>query len=288
MLSRLYPLGGDSIMALDGVTDRASVFDTVGDFSRQVAVEDLSGDTLFRADVWLYGRYWVDGGLKADVRTRVEEALDRLPAPVSAPGYRLVKVAADGRLWIREPGMSADGMRRWTVVSATGDPQAAIDIPEQFDPQYLGTDRLVGRWIGESDVNFVRAYDVADTGTKEPTPMWLAAPPDSTTAPPADEKEVRAQIVGALKALASAQEIHYASHYTYTSNVDSLQWERPEGLTVDFVNAGPQGWVAVFTHPGFDRICGMGYGFTVPPGWRPGMIICGPPARPTSALGVEG
>jgi hypothetical protein len=283
MLSRLYPMGNDSIMALDGVTDRISVFDTVGDFGRQVAASDLSGDTLFRADVWLYRRYWVDGGLGTDARHGVEEALDRLPSPTSTPGYRLVKLASDGRLWIREPGVNADGARRWTVVSATGDPQAEIDIPQRFDPQYLGADRVIGRWTGESDVNFVRAYDVADTGTEEPTPLWLAAPPDSSTAPPADEKEVRTAIVAALKTLAGAQEIHYASHYTYTSNVDSLEWEKPEGLTVDFVNAGPRGWVAVFTHPGFDRICGMGYGFTIPPGWTPGKITCGPPARAASA-----
>ncbi|MCG6957994.1 MAG: hypothetical protein LJF04_18535 [Gemmatimonadetes bacterium] len=279
MLSRLYSMGADSIMALDGITDRVSVFDTAGDFGRQVAVEDLSGDTLFSADVWLYGRYWVDGGLSADVRSRVEETLDRLPSPVSAPGYRLVKVASDGRLWIREPGVNADGTRRWTVVSGAGEPEAEIDIPQRFDPQYLSDHRLMGRWRGESDVNFVRSYDVADTGTKEPTPLWLAAPPDTSTAAPANEKEVRTLIVGALKTLASAQEIHYADHYSYTSNVDSLEWEKPEGLTVDFVNAGPRGWVAVFTHPGFDRICGMGYGFTIPPGWRPGHIICGPSAR---------
>jgi hypothetical protein len=34
---------------------------------------------------------------------------------------------------------------------------------------------------------------------------------------------------GAIRQMASAQEIHYASHMTYTTETDSLTWERPEG-----------------------------------------------------------
>ena len=278
MLSRIYPATGDSLMALDMAGYRFSVFDTAGNFARQVPATELSGDTLFSADEWLYGLFWVDGGMSAEARDRVKRALDHLPAPISAPGYRVVKVGADGRLWVREPEVDAQGARRWTVLSSSGQPEATIDIPERLEPQYLDAERVIGRWTGENDVNFVRVYDVARTGADRPTPAWLATPPDSTGVPPADEKEVRAQIVETLKQLAMAQEIHYSTHYTYTSDPDSLKWEKPEDLMVDFVNAGPRGWVAVFTHPGFDRICGLGYGYTTPPGWAPGRIICSPPA----------
>ncbi len=277
-LSRVYPWAGDSIAALDQAIGRLSVFDAGGRFARQVDARDVSGDSLFAMDVWLYGRYWVDGAVDAAARSRVRAALDRLPSPTAPPGYRLVRVATDGRLWIREPAVEGDGKRAWTVLDPSGTPTAVVDVPERLDPQYLAADRVMGRWRGENDVNFVRTYALVDAGGVRPEPAWLASPaarPD--VAAPAQE-EFLALIRGSLKQMASAQEIHYATHYTYTAEVDSLEWEAPEGLVADVVRAGTRGWTAVFTHPGLDRICGLSYGFNVPPGWQPGAIVCGPAA----------
>lgn len=82
--------------------------------------------------------------------------------------------------------------------------------------------------------------------------------------------------------LASAQEIYYAGHATYSPIVDSLSWDRPADIGVDIVTADARGWAGVFTHPGLDRLCGLGYGSAVPPGWPNGGIVCGPPATPTT------
>jgi hypothetical protein len=232
-------------------------------------------------DSWLYGRFWVEGAPGAAARARVKSTLDHLPRPTTGPGYRVVRVAADGRLWVREPDVSADGTRTWTVLGATGTPEAVIGMPGRFEPLYFGQKRILGRWLGESDVNFVRAYGVENTGREAPTPQWLAAGRDTTTVPPADEKEVRKEIVGAIRTMAMAQEMHYADHYTYTTDTDSLKWDEPENVTVDFVHANQRGWAAVFTHPGFDRVCGLAYGADIPPGWMPGAVVCGPPVAMT-------
>jgi hypothetical protein len=282
VLAGAYAGPGDSIMGEDGVTARVSVFDSTGDFARQLDGLQLSGDSVFRLDAWLYGRFWVDGAPRADARARVKELLDHLPQPASAPGYRVVRVAADGGLWIREPEAKPDGTRTWTVLTAGGEPRAIFEVPGRFEPLYFGKSRVLGLWLGESDVNFVRAYDVEDTGRKARTPDWLRVPSDTTTVPPVDEKEVRAEIVMAVKTMASAQEIHYATSSTYTTNLDSLNWERPKDVMVDFVHADSRGWAAVFTRPGFDRLCGLAYGADAPAGWTPGRILCGPPAASAS------
>jgi hypothetical protein len=284
-LSHVYAGTRDSIMAEDGRTARVSVFDSAGRFARQVAAKDISGDTLLSMDVWLYGRFWVDGAPEADARARVEKALDHLPPPASGPGYRVVRVGADGRLWVREPTVVTDSTRAWTVLSAAGEPEAVLDMPARFDPQYLGPHRVLGRWRGDKDVNFVRAYGVENTGRKAPAPSWLFAPPAAGVTPPADEEDVRKEIQGAVRNMAVAQEIHYASSFTYTTDLDSLKWERPKDVMVDFVHADQRGWAAVFTRPGFDRLCALAYGAGMPPGWTPGMILCGPPT--TSASGPQ-
>jgi hypothetical protein len=83
--------------------------------------------------------------------------------------------------------------------------------------------------------------------------------------------------------MAGAQEMHYSEHYTYTTAIDSLTWERPEEVDVHVIGANARGWTAVFTHPGLDRICGLAYGFDVPAGWSPGAVLCSPaPASSTT------
>jgi hypothetical protein len=128
-----------------------------------------------------------------------------------------------------------------------------------------------------SDVDFVRSYGLRDTGGSGPIPRWLVATPDAPAgSPPPDEEELRALFRDAIRGMASAQEIHYSRSGTYTTMVDSLAWERPEGIEVDFAAADERGWAAVFSHPAVDRVCGLGYGYASPPGWAPGAVHCAP------------
>lgn len=283
MLSRVYPWPGDSVAALEGTTGRLSVFDSAGSFARQISASALSGDSLFGMDVWLYGRFWVDGALEPETRGRVRGALDGLTPPGSPPGYRVVRVASDGRLWIREPGAGPHGTRAWTVLGASGRPEAVVEVPARLDPRYLGERRVLGRWLGANDVHFVRSYRIEDAGRTEPPPAWLSTPKGPARTGGPAESEFLDAIRESLKHMAMAQEVHYASHGTYTSEIDSLDWERPENLVADVVTAGARGWTVVFTHPAIDRICGLGYGYTVPPGWPNGAIVCGPPAASTAS-----
>lgn len=275
-LIRLYSLGPDSLMALDGWTGRVSLFDTAGGFSHQRDATELASDTVFAMDVWLYRRFWVDGALSDGDRNAVKAALDRLPPPTSAPGYRFVRVSAGGDLWVREPGVDAGGNRAWTIIDPDKGPRASIRIPVRLEPQTIEGGRVLGRWLGENDVQFVRAYDVTDTGARAPIPGWMRGMESTEPVAPPDEEAFMGAIRTSLMGMARAQEIHYSTAMTYTARLDSLEWERPDDVVVDVIDAGPRGWLAVFTHPGLDRICGLGYGFTVPPGWAPGGVLCGP------------
>jgi hypothetical protein len=285
-LSRIYRHGSDSLMAVDNNTARVSVFDLGGEYARGLDGVDLSGDTTFRLDSWLHGRFWVDGALDSATRSRARAVLDRLPPPRSEPGYRAVRVDRAGGLWIREPDASATATT-WTRLGAEGTPNAVVEMPARFVPLDITGDELLGRWLGPTDVHFVRAYGLVETGETRPVPDWLQGADSVAVAatPAPDDEELMALMRGAIRSMASAQEIHYSSAYTYTTAIDSLRFEPPEGLGVAFTHAHPRGWAAVFTHPSVDRLCGLAYGADAPPGWVPGAIMCGPRSAAPAAPG---
>ncbi len=278
-LSRIYVTAGDSILALDGINRRVSVFDSTGLFAHQMNAVEISRDSTFAMDVWLYGRFWVEGAMDAVTRGRVRRILDRLPPPVAAPGYRYAQVDDERRVWIREPGVTAGDSRMWTLFDADGHPSASLTTPVRFTPMEIGDHEMSGRWLGENDVSFVRTYTFGGTGQVRESPTWLTAAPPPP-APPADRKEFLALVRTQLKYVASAEEVYYSKHYSYTTVIDSLTAYQPDpNVFADIVQANPRGWSAVFTHPGLDRICGLAYGYTIPPGWDPGRLACGPPAH---------
>lgn len=286
-LSRLYPLGSDSLMAAERFSGRLSVFDLDGEFSRLIPGSDLSGDSIFTLDSWLYQRFWVDGALTADARRRTRAVLDRLPLPTEAPGYRAATRGDDGSLWIKEPDRS-EGAHLWTRLDESGVPTGMMSIPARFAPTHFRADEVLGVWRGEADVHFVRAYSLYDQGGETGlVPAWLTADrtaPSVEVAP--DMEEVMALVRSSIKQMASAQEIHYSTHMSYSSEVDSLTaFEMPEELSIDFIKGDARGWAGVFAHPEVDRICGLAYGFGIPAGWTPGMVVCAPEAAQTDGEG---
>ncbi|MGE0158399.1 MAG: hypothetical protein AB7T31_03250 [Gemmatimonadales bacterium] len=283
-LSRIYPHGPDSLMAADLTTSRVSVFGLDGELGRELDGIQLSADTTFRLDSWLYGRFWVDGALTAASRSDVRGTLDRLPPPRDPPGYRTVRVARSGDLWIREGEGATPDVITWLRVATDGRPSAVVELPARFSPLDLSGDDVLGVWLDESDVNFVRVYRVAESGTTRPVPAWLVTTDSVRVSPPGPtDAELRDLMRQSIRGMAMAQEIHYSSHLTYTTAIDSLEFERPTDLGISFTHANARGWAAVFTHASVDRLCALAYGFGTPPGWSPGGMLCGPESAPAVA-----
>jgi hypothetical protein len=280
-LSRIYPLGPDSLMAADLATSRISVYALDGTLARQLDGIELSADSTFRLDSWLYGRFWVDGALDAQSRAAARRALDRLPPPREPPGYRTARAARTGELWVQEGAGSTSDGTAWTRIAADGRPTAAIELPARFTPLDISGDDVLGVWLDDSDVNFVRAYRLADTGTRRPVPAWLLAADSVATGTPAPtDAELRDLMRESIRGMAMAQEMHYSTSFTYTTAMDSLDFERSADLGISFTHANRRGWAAVFTHPSVDRLCALAYGFGTPPGWSPGGVLCGPASVP--------
>jgi hypothetical protein len=287
-LSRIYPLGSDSLAAAERWFGRLTVFGLDGGLGRLLPGSELSGDTVFTLDSWLHGRFWVDGALTREQRARAVERAGRVSVPRTPPGYRYAYATEEGDLWVREP--RGDGASHtWVRIGEDG-PDAVITTPAAFRPTHIRADEVLGVWSGAEGVHFVRAYRPAATGETAVPPDWISASASAPAAPALTEEELMAEIRGAIRSLAGAQEMHYSTQMTYTARLDSLErFEQPERLHVDFLRADARGWAAVFTHEGMDRVCGLAYGFGSPPGWPPGGVLCAPETDEGAAgAGVAG
>jgi hypothetical protein len=123
-------------------------------------------------------------------------------------------------------------------------------------------------------VNFVHAYELHDADEAAPMPAWMtaeASPPATVAAP----EDFDAALRGAIKNAATMQELYYSSHFSYTTNSDSLALEPEDGIEFHFLQADDRGWSAIVLHPALDYLCGLGYGAATPPGWPGGHIMCG-------------
>lgn len=273
-LTRVHPVGPDSLAAYFASGGRIAVLGPRGQFGRTVPA-DSGRDADFPLDAWLHGRYWIDGAWEPSLRAMVRRTLDQMPVPRDSVGYRYAFVADDGALWVREPKFLADGGRLWTIFDTTGTAVGVVETPARFDVHQIGPDFVLGRWRNDDDVNFIRRYALARSDDERPLPGWIAAEPQPL--PPSTDEE-RNQVIVTLKSamrnLVVAQEVHYADHSTYTDNAAALTWEAPEGVTLDIVAASNRGWVGVAAHSQLDLICGLSLGAETLPGWAEGAPLC--------------
>lgn len=269
-LGRVLPFAGDSLIIHDFAGDRLTVFDSDGQFGRTDSL-NRSHDPDFPLVVWLYRQYWLDGPRDQTQRETVKHALDRLPIPSSEPAYRFARVDDDLNIWVRSPSSSRDTSREWTVFDVDAHSIAVVHTPLRFDVHEIGVDYVLGRWLDEEGVNFIHLYRLERT---EETAVVPSSAPRSVSdravrdAAESDQDEASVEVMNqAMRALVMAQEMYFANQGEYSSTRHGLDWEGPEGVGMDIINAAPFGWTAVFTHGQTRTICGVFVGAAGPPGW---------------------
>lgn len=281
--SRIRRLAGDTLMVWDDGLFRISLFDAEGDF---LAMAPLlpSPEDLFPGDEWLLERNWIDSPVAPSRRERLRRAVERLPPADTSAGLRFVKVTREGWLWVSPTRALVDTALTWEVYDLEGERRATVATPARFQLHEVGSDYVLGRYLDSMDVNYVRLYRLQ----KPPdAPEAPGLSPSVAFRPGSDEpqasrsggvdEETLASMRAMVKILASRQEIHYADHFTYTTDVEDLGGlggPAADEVAVEIPFAAEDGWMVLLTHRETGDMCVMTYGYYVPMGWSPGRVIC--------------
>jgi hypothetical protein len=285
--TRLRRTLGDSIQIWDARMARLSFFDLHGDFlgSRQVPPVPEESMPL---EEWLLGRNWIDSPIPAADRGPIRRAVLAMPSPDSVGPPRFLKVTRQGRIWAATNFPPADHAQVWTVFDLEGRALARVDLPARFDLHEVGPEYIMGRYRDELDLNFIRIYGLEKPVGSPPGPglSELRLPQGTEEGGGGEDldsgisEELRQLMFNAVRATASAQEINYADHYTYTRNLQTLmegatrRSEFPEGVDVSILAADSRGWIGTFTHRATGHTCGLAYGASRPMGWAAGSLVC--------------
>ncbi len=280
--AKIRKLAPDSILVWDESLLRISFFDATGTFlgARQLLP---TKETLFPGDEWLVGRNWIDSPVAPEDRGRVRQAVQAMPPAGTLNTVRFLRVTDDGWIWASDRRPPADTALSWTVYDLSGEVVAQLRTPPRFLPHEIGPDYILGRFQDEMDINYVRLYALNKPAGSPPAPGLLVSvgsgePDAGRPSGPRVPEEVLAGIRSLVKGMASAQEIYYSDHYTYTTDLEALEeilrGTPFEEVEVSILFAGTDGWMGTFTHRATGAVCGLAYGFYLPMGWQPGTVLC--------------
>jgi hypothetical protein len=94
-------------------------------------------------------------------RGAMEAVLTAMPVPETMPAYSELRVAADGRLWIRENRNAPDDPQEWRILNPDGEPAARVTIPSGLELLDAGGDFVIVLARDELHVEEVRLYELS-------------------------------------------------------------------------------------------------------------------------------
>ncbi len=93
-----------------------------------------------------------------DVAGAVREALSEVAYPAQFPRCDGLLVGATGEIWVREYAHADAVTVRWRVFNAEGVFEGSLDLPVSFTPLEADSATVLGRWVGEFDVEHAGVF----------------------------------------------------------------------------------------------------------------------------------
>ena len=126
---------------------------------------DSKNTRITRRDIAQYERALIEEWSEHGNRNRAERLLQEIPYPDRKPAYGPFRIDADRNLWVAEylPRLAEfkpvdKETIHWDVFNEAGTAIASIEMPAGFTPYHIGADFVLGKWVDEMEVEYIRKY----------------------------------------------------------------------------------------------------------------------------------
>lgn len=92
------------------------------------------------------------------LREQMVNRINSASYPPSLPYIAAILRDDAGNLWVQEQDQPGDQTPRFAVLDPAGALLGYVDMPARFRPTHITTDRVVGIWQDDDDVEYVRVY----------------------------------------------------------------------------------------------------------------------------------
>jgi len=80
--------------------------------------------------------------------------------PAELPAFDLLRLDDVGAIWTRETGVDGETAARWFIFSSNGHPLAHVQLPADFVPTDISSDRIAGVWTDSLGGEQVHVYSL--------------------------------------------------------------------------------------------------------------------------------
>jgi hypothetical protein len=157
-------VGGEGFFVTGGSAPDVRAFDNsgrlvrifrVGETPRRVTAEDVDGaiDALVSQFI-------------TTARSEARRVYDQMNIPSHWPTFQSVRVDHLGWIWVELYRPPHHLTPRWMVFDSSGVARGTVDLPPRLEVHDIGPDYVLGRWLDELRVEYVRRYRLDRTQLK--------------------------------------------------------------------------------------------------------------------------
>lgn len=261
---------GDSIAAFDAGLRRWLLLSPSGEYARVLAT-GADAASLTTAAAWVAEGTLVFNASIDPQRAPSVQALSRIAREVVDTRTRswhpvVVRQARNGDLWAARGITSAT----WQVFDAAGAPLHSAVFGSPFRLQFVNDTMAIGQSTDQDGLPQIVGLSLRGAGSAH---KRGSLPPTPSTAGSATE---RAALTALLQQLVMKQEAAYADSASYTTSIDRLRVDVPNGVRIAILEATNRGWLAMAFHEATRTTCVMGVGARLVIGWNEAAPYCSP------------
>jgi hypothetical protein len=154
-------VAGEEFYFAAGADYEIDVYSGDGELRRRIRL-DLPARGVTAQDLRRFRDTQLDAAERGGTRALVSRMLDEMPQPETMPAHGTLLLDDDRNVWVSDYRADPSEEPMWRVFSAGGDYRGEVRMPVGFEPVHIGPGFVLGRWVDDLEVEYIRLYDLVD------------------------------------------------------------------------------------------------------------------------------